>query len=365
MNTAVPAKRRRSTRRAGVALALCVGVVAVTAACSSDDTDATAIRAEVLENLSADVIAPVYVELDRAAEQLADATTALCAAPDATRLDAAQRAWDDAWQAWNRTRAFRFGPMTDDRAGSDITFMIDPEKIDDVISDTNPNAPLPTPEALRSAGSDTRGLSAVQYLLYEADATAPRACAYAASAAALSAEAARTTRLAWTDGTDGDPPFRRQLAVPGSGKYDNGQAAVEDLVNGLSMALTEATRELADAETTAAAEREPVGEHGGTRLQDFLWSVRAGYFGTTGGTDGAGVDDLVAAVSPTTDERVRDLVDRSSTAVDALPPSPGDASKAQLRKAYGLVRNTGTIMRAEVASELGVTLSLGDADGDS
>ena len=33
--------------------------------------------------------------------------------------------------------------------------------------------------------------------------------------------------------------------------------------------------------------------------------------------------------------------------------------------AYRLVRNTGTIVRAEVASELGVTLSLGDADGDS
>ncbi len=355
---------RRSIRAVAIALMVCAALVGI-AACSSDDTDASADRADVLENLSTNVITPVYVELDRATAQLADATTALCAAPDAARLEAAQRAWDDAWRAWNRTRAFRFGPMTDDRTGSDITFMIDPEKIENVISATDPNTPLPTAETLRFAGSDTRGLTAVQYLLFDADATAPRACAYAASAAALSAEAAHATRLAWTDGTGDDPPFRRQLATPGTGKYDNGQAAVEDLVNGMAMALTETTRELADAEATTPAEREPIGEHGGTRLQDFMWSVRAGYFGTTRGTDGAGIDDLVAAVSPTADDRVSDLVERSSAAVDALPPSLADASKAELRKAYRLVRNAGTIVRAEVASELGVTLSLGDADGDS
>jgi uncharacterized protein len=362
----IPASRpkaRRSTR-VFVALVLCIGVFGVTA-CSSDETDATANRAEVLRNLSKRVITPVYVELDEATAHLAETTTALCASPDPARLTAAQRAWDDAWQAWNRTRAFRFGPMTDDRTGSDITFMVDTDKIDNVVSNRDPAAPLPTVETVRFAGADTRGLSAVQYLLFDADATAPRACAYAAAAATLAAEASHTTRLVWTDETEGEPPFGRQLAEPGTGTYDDGQAAVEDLVNGLAMALTETTRELADAEATPADEREAIGEHGGTRLQDFLWSVRASYFGTTTGTDGAGIDDLVAAVSPTADERVRDLVERSSAAVDALPASLADASTAELRKAYRLVRNTGTIVRAEVASELGVTLSLGDADGDS
>jgi predicted lipoprotein len=364
VNPAAHLNLRRPTRAVAVALTACMCILGVVA-CSSDDTDATANRVEVLRNLSTRVVAPTYVTLDRTTARLADATAALCAAPDPGHLQAAQRAWDDAWQAWNRTRAFRFGPMTDDRTGSDITFMVDSEKIDNVLSSSDPTAPVPTTETLRFAGSDTRGLQAVQYLLFDRDATETRACAYAASAAALTAEAAHTTRLAWTDGADGDAPFGRQLAVPGTGKYDNGQAAVEDLVNGLAMALTEATRENAAAETTPADERESVGEHGGTRLHDFFWSIRASYFGTPRGTDGAGIDDLVAAVSPTADERVRDLIERSSAAVDALPASLADASKPELRTAYRLVRNAGTIVRAEVASELGVTLSLGDADGDS
>ena len=62
--------------------------------------------------------------------------------------------------------------------------------------------------------------------------------------------------------------------------------------------------------------------HGGSRLRDELWSVRASYFGATSGTEGEGVSDLVKAVSPTADERVgADLIERADQAVAKLPAS--------------------------------------------
>ena len=192
-------------------------------------------------------------------------------------------------------------------------------------------------------------------------------CAYATAAAALTAKSAHDVGAAWTDGQDDDAPFRDQLAQPGKvkGRYLTPQAVVGDFVNGLSMSLTEAARDLAAAAGAAPGAREAAGSHGGSRLRDMIRSAHASYFGAPTGTAGNGVSDLLAAVSPTADKRMQARLGKADAAVAALPRSLADASKAELTKAYEAVRDAGTTVRTEVASELGVTLSLGDADGDS
>jgi len=339
---------------------------ALLAACGNDN-DSNATRADVLSNLSTDVFTPVYVELDRSTQALASATETLCGDPEEAQLRATRTAWTRAWTAWNRTRAFRFGPIIETRANADIAFMVDPDKIDTLLAegrDTDTGEAF-TAASLSEKGADVQGLAAVEHLLFERDPLEPATCAYADAASELAAAAARKIGVAWTDGAGDDKPFRDQLANPGDGMYTNAQGAVGDLVNGMSMALTEATRELANAETAPPGERETVGSHGGSRLRDMVWSVRAAYFGAASGTEGDGIADLVAAVSATADERVRDLLERADKAVAALPTSLDEASPGALANAYRLVRLTGAIVRTEVASELAVTLSLGDADGDS
>jgi predicted lipoprotein len=342
------------------AVALLLGV----SACGND-TDANAAREDVLRNLSHQVITPTYVQLARSVDELDAAVAELCDAPSAQARRASQGAWTDAWSAWNRTRAFRFGPLTLNRETADIAFMADPDKIDDLVTSAH-NTPV-TVDSLGEEGADVRGLGAVEHLLFTRDPLDPEVCAYASAAAGLAARSAAAVGREWTDGDDrGGRPFRDQLAEPGEGgRYLDTQAAVGDLVNGMSMALTEAARELANAESAPPGERETVGTHGGSRLRDTLSSVRASYVGTLDATEGDGVGDLVAAVSETADERVRDLLEKAEQQVSTIPETLDDADAAALADAYNAVRNTGTIVRAEVASELGVTLSLGDADGDS
>ena len=131
-------------------------------------------------------------------------------------------AWVDAWRAWNRTKAFRFGPLTDSRAVSDIGFMVDTEKIDAVI-DGSEAARCPAVHrgvASGAAGADVRGLAAVEHVLFQRDPTEPDPCSYAAAAAALVADetAARRTRRGPT-GRAAIPPFADACRDPGNAKY--------------------------------------------------------------------------------------------------------------------------------------------------
>ena len=56
---------------------------------------------------------------------------------------------------------------------------------------------------------------------------------------------------------------------------------------------------------------------------------------------------------------------RTTRAVGALPADLDRAEDDDIDDAYRRTRSLGTITRAELASILGVTLSLSDSDGDS
>lgn len=347
------------------ALGAVVATVAVVGSGCGNDTQVPAERSKVFRSVAEQVIVPAYEDLAASMAALESAVENLCARPDAAALTEARERWLDAWRSWSRTRAFRFGPLTETRNLTDIAFMVDPAKIDALIAGSDPSVGPPfTAESLAATGTDVRGLGAIEHVLF-ADAVGPEACSYASAAAEIVADNAEEARVAWVDGTDGAAPFAEQLAEPGGDSaYADGQAALDDLVNGVSMALTEATRELADAEAAAPGARESGTQHGGVRVRETLASVRSVYLGARDGS-APGIDDLVEGIAPESAERVRDFLARADAAVAGLPDSLDDASTGELRKAYLAARNAGTLVRAEVASELGVTLSLSDSDGDS
>ncbi len=351
-------------RRLAAALALVVLAVAV-GACG-DDHDAPASRRVVYRNLAANVISPLYERLDEATADLATATSALCADPSAANVDAARTAWEHAWQAWNRTKAFRFGPLTDSRAVADIGFMVDGHKVDTVVDGSNAAVGPPfTADSVAATGADVRGLAAIEHVLFQRDPTEPDTCAYAAAAASLVAEKAAMARAAWTEGTNGDPAYADLVAKPGNEAYGDSQAVLDDLVNGMAMALSEATKALADAESAPPDRRDTFGTHGGDHVRDTLWSVRASYEGSLRDGGGRGVGALVADASSDADARFRTNLERATRAARALPPDLERAKAALVDEAYRRFRALGTNTRAEVASILGVTLSLSDSDGDS
>ena len=198
-------------RRLAPALALVVLAVAVGACGNDHDTPAS--RRAVYRNLARNVISPLYERLDEATDNLATATSTLCADPTTANAAATLTAWEDAWQAWNRTKAFRFGPLTDSRAVSDIGFMVDTDKIDEVVEGSEAAVGPPfTADSVGAAGADVRGLAAIEHVLFQRDPTEPDSCAYAAAAATLVAEKADVARAAWTEGTNGDPAFADLVA---------------------------------------------------------------------------------------------------------------------------------------------------------
>jgi hypothetical protein len=172
-------------------------------------------------------------------------------------------------------------------------------------------------------------------------------------------------KAVWTDGNGTQPPLAQQQARPKeSVQFPDSQAALDEIVNGMLKASSEATLILADAKLPPPDQRHQA-IHLGSRVQDNLWGVAAAYAGSPGGGKGAGIEDLVAGASPTTDARVQESLRHARAAVKDLPASLDEATPEQLRRAYRAVRAMTRQLEAEVAQQLGVTVNLSDADGDS
>jgi predicted lipoprotein len=319
-------------------------------------------REDVYRNLAHKVAVPQYERLATTTAALQQATSALCASDTPGNLDAARAAWLDAWRAWNRTRVFRFGP---EFVVSHITFPTDPAKIEAMAAGSQPAIGPPfTPASLLQTGADVRGLEAVEYVLFTGTVT-PATCSLASASAQLATTTAAAVAQAWSEGTGGAPPFAEQLANPKrSEMYENAQQPLDDIVNGMLLVASESTSPLASTlEPTPGRMRATV--HTGTRVQDNLAAIQAAWRGSTKGRGGDGVEALVAAVSPSSAERTSDTLNRAVEAAGRLPERLADGSPADVRSTYKHVRRLTRQLDAEVATQLGVTVNLSDADGDS
>ena len=79
-----------------------------------------------------------------------------------------------------------------------------------------------------------------------------------------------------------------------------------------------------------------------------------------------GLDPLISAQSAETTERLATQLGKARTNIGLIPPPLATTTDVEaMASAYRSTAAALTIARAEVASLLGVTLTLGDGDGDS
>lgn len=316
-------------------------------ACSGDDASDmggdTPSRDDVVAAITTDVIVPGYERLAAATGALQTALDDLCAQPGDDQLAVAQQAWRDARQAWSETRPYRLGPATDRRAMSRIDFPIDATKITQLLAGTEPVDVT----AVGSLGSDQRGLGGIEVALFGDDPTGARPCAYAASAAELVAATATTLTDDWAAGVD-----------------MGAQQVVEELVNGTVFALAELSdMRLGPASGSTTGTPTPADVDSGpahSALDDMLALLD--------GVDAvvAGLDPLVSAQSAATADRLATQLGKARTYIGLIPaPLATTTDVAATESAYRSTTAALIIARSEVASLLGVTLTLGDADGDS
>lgn len=368
---------RRSVRalpavRRAAALAVVAGAL-VLSGCSSDggssakstttEAPAPVDTSEVLQNLADDVIVPSYQELSSSLAALSTTTQALCATPSPKALESAQAAWSRADLAYQRTRAAGIGPALDDRLMSDVAFAARQTVIDDLLESTDPV----DRDAVADEGAAARGIYASEIALFGEgsdtleSAAGARRCEYAASVASLASEAADAVTVQWTDG-DAAEQFV-------AGLNGGPQSTVALLVNEVSHRLEEldamGLRDMTTAKGVEDLDASRVGGPADQRLASRK-ALLEGISATIG--DGTtGISALVGAHDADTSERLVAADEAADKAMAALPDSVAAAfdDPAAVKKASDAVTELKVITSTEVASQLGVTITFSDSDGDS
>lgn len=155
-----------------------------------------------------------YSALEEGANGIGDAVERLCAAPSESALGEARMRWHVARRAWKEAEVFSFGPVTElpHRLGPQVDFWpVRTEVVQGVLSS---DAQL---DNVAGLGADARGLPAIEWLLFAAEAEGfknPRRCAYAVGLASDLAVRARALQDAWDPASGG---FGKDLIEAGRG----------------------------------------------------------------------------------------------------------------------------------------------------
>ncbi|AOY00718.1 imelysin family protein [Jeongeupia sp. USM3] len=293
-----------------------------------------------------------YRSVVAASERLDASVTALCAGPDARRLDAARKDWMTAALAWRTMDGAALGPMVLERTGRRADFR--PTRTAEI------EARIAAGDGVDPLNVAARGLPAAEYLLWGdrapqaqlARLKTPARCAYLAGT---------TTQLVADLRAVDWPLYRGQLN--GAEAYFRRQMLPEAV--GLMLAGLEGTIRLlprvADAERDAYAQWRSDSTRAalGAQLDGFA----TGYFGA----DGKG--GLAALVREQGHDEVNDTVARALAASRAawrkLPQRLDGGSAAPARKAFtNAVAALKRSVEGDVADALDLSLGFNDSDGD-
>ena len=320
----------------GVAVSACTGG-------GSDTADDSPSREDVVAAITTDVILPGYERLAAATDGLYAALGDLCRV--SRRRSARGRPTGMAWRPTGMVRdaAVPVG------AGHGSTGDVE-DRLSDRCDEDHPVARRHR-SARRDgggfAGIGPGGLGGIEVALFGDDPTGARPCAYATLAAELVAATAATLAQEWAAGVDADA-----------------QQVVEELINGIVFTLGElADMRLGPASGSTTGAATPADVDAGparSALDDMLAMLD--------GVDDAvrGLDPLISAQSDETADRLATQLGKAWTNIGSIPAPLATATDVEaMASAYRSTAAALTITRAEVASLLGVTLTLGDGDGDS
>lgn len=352
-----------------VLCALSLGAATIGAAgvaCIGSEGDV--LRGEVLAHLADEVFQPAHARLEADASALATVVAGHCAS---TRTDpaAAQAAWLLLRADWSVTGAFAFGPVVTQMQAGPLDFW-------PVREDTVEAQILAAPASIDAAwldglGTSAKGMPALEYLLFaELPPDTPR-CAYAT---ALADDIARRSE-ALASGWDDEAMALKTAGEPGS-RYASEQAALDAVVNATienlyRMVKDKLDRPLGNLTGTAPDPSILESRYSGTTRDDLEANLQGfarvylGADGEPGGEPGLGA--LVAARDADLDRRILAQHVVARDALAAIPP-PFAAALTDDRSAVQTARDEidalRRLIKLDVASLLGITLSLSDNDGD-
>lgn len=335
-------------------------------------------RTALLTSISQDMALPLYTDFARHSQILSAAVQALQANPTVETLAAAQTAWREAALTWEQTEVLAFG--------AEMTLITPIDKwptrtsfIDEQIAGTEPL----TQATVASFGSTSKGLPALEYLLFdpELDETAlltrlqnePRRLEYAVAAAQVLAQDAEALVAVWS--SEG---YGTTFVEGGTLANEDVQSSVSMAVNEMVAVLETMVREELSPPLGSRTYGQPVPEQAegwrsGTSRANLVANLNGLNQLFDGNSDGAlGFDDYLTAQGAMYGEvPLADAINTqwqaALSAVEAIPEplhtQVVDNPDAVIR-ARDEITKLLVLVKSDMASQLGVTITFNDNDGD-
>lgn len=334
-------------------------------------------RAEVVSTWVEALALPAHRDFADAAAALADRARSACAddAPTEAEITAARAAWSAARSRWKALDVFAIGPYDayPARLGPHIDFR--PLRVASIEARL---ADPPTAADIGEISAAERGLPAIEYLLWGADAPWPGArCQYLVAATADTARLAEALHAAWTD------DFAPHVLAPDGEPFADTEAAFGALLNRMGDLILVVRddrlgRPLGDKAGGVPQPQlveSPFADRSLEDIRDALDTVGRMYAGTPERPGLAAMPQLVsrrgvdeaATGAVDVDARFRRAHAEALTALAAIDRPLAAAvveSPATVRAAVAALGRLQTVIQAELTGVLAVQLAFGSGDGD-
>ena len=362
-------------------LALCVAASVLVAACIGGESVS---RSEVLESLVPTVVIPAHVKVADSLRSLNDEAESYCADSSTAELTDLRDAWRSARSAVSRARAVRFGPAADRHSPAIIDWhALDSDRIDAILSS---GQTLSAQYVREFMPATTRGLRAIEYLLFDGPPLDAPRCNYITATIEAAADEAQAIVEEWTGtgSSSGNVAYADVFTGKASSALLPLSAVSEVVRTSIFLLRTTVDMQLGEAlgldqsTTDVTVLAEGSSGNGVADLKDVVLGMNAVYHGTVPGAprevsdagQPRGISDLVSGVSTDADSRVGGAFDAAIESIDALAATGESLSwlvandPSSVMPVYSALEHLQITLNTEVVSLLGISVGFADTDGD-
>jgi predicted lipoprotein len=331
-------------------------------------------RERMLRELAGNVFASGWQAVSLRCGELTNCLEQLVNTPNQMNLDKAREAWLAAAQASARMRCFQAGPIAEREWTSTFHYWkVLPARIEEVLHGSG----KADQALLDKLGCETKGLFALECLLFQQGPTNQIAPVILTRLSATNSERTASYLLALGRELAGEATciandWNPTQASGASGKFAaGGQQSVNLLVNQLAACIEDASeshlhfvlvlpnpisRQLYRVERSRS----------GTSLEGVIASVE-GAQRLFQGTGGLGLKDAVKQVNPALEKRIAEQFETTLGSIRALSAPLEQVvvnNRPAVENAYEKTRALEILIKVDMVSALGVTLTFGSNDGD-
>lgn len=327
----------------------------------------------LLTNAADNIIIPAYEEATASAKQMKDAKDTFVSAPTDVNLENLQTAWKTAFIDWQTAGAFNFGPAEENTFKSileDInTFPVDESLIEQYITDGD--------NSLNNFDRDTRGFSAIDYLLYANDQSSTLASFqddsdrldYLSAVIDDIYTRIETAKNGWTNGYR-DSFVGNTSTSAGSSisiyynqflrYYENIKQFKLGLPAGLQVGQSGTQPELLEARYEDDLALDLIEAH--LAITEDIWYGRG-----SDGTDGIGFDDWLTTLGET------ELLSNTQTSIEEINTAVGNITnvKSDLENNFSVIETAVTEMqehtryyKSDLSAVIAISITFNSGDGD-